>query len=158
MKPSEAQVDYKLLTVGSNVFIANGDIPKKYTCEGENVNPPLDVKGTPEEAKSLALIMDDPDAPGKTFVHWVVWNIPLTRHIDEDELPGEQGVNDFGDVGYGGPCPPTGKHRYYFKLYALDNLIDLERGSTKQQLEQAMAGHIVAFGELMGHYKRMMII
>jgi Raf kinase inhibitor-like YbhB/YbcL family protein len=155
MKQTEIQIDYKLLIITSRAFSPNGDIPKKYTCEGENSNPPLDISGTPDEARSLVLIADDPDAPGKTFVHWVVWNIPIMHHIDEDEMPGEQGLNDFGDVGYGGPCPPTGKHRYYFKVYALDDLLDLEKGATKQQVEQAMAGHIIAFGELMGHYKRM---
>lgn len=154
MKQTEVQVDYKLLIITSRAFSPNGDIPKKYTCEGENSNPPLDISGTPDEARSLVLIVDDPDAPGKTFVHWVVWNIPITHHIDEDTVPGEQGLNDFGDVSYGGPCPPIGKHRYYFKVYALDDLLDLEAGATKQQVEQAMAGHIIGFGEFMGHYKR----
>jgi Raf kinase inhibitor-like YbhB/YbcL family protein len=155
MKQIEVQIDYKLLIITSRAFSPNGDIPKKYTCEGENSNPPLDISGTPDEAKSLVLIVDDPDAPGKTFVHWVVWNIPITHHINEDEVPGDQGLNDFGEVSYGGPCPPSGKHRYYFKVYALDDLLDLEAGSTREQVEQAMAGHIIGFGELMGHYKRM---
>jgi len=154
MKQSEVQTDYKVLNISSSAFQPGGDIPKKYTCEGENISPPLHIGGTPEKAKSLALIVDDPDAPGGTFVHWIAWNIPIMHHIDEEELPGDQGVNDFGEMGYGGPCPPSGTHRYYFKVYALDDLLDLDEGSTKQALESAMDGHILAFGELMGRYRK----
>jgi hypothetical protein len=148
----EVQTDYKVLTLSSRGFQANGYIPKKYTCEGYNTNPPIDIKGIPNEAKSLVLLMEDPDAPGKTFVHWVLWNIPIKHHLQEDELTGDQGVNDFGDTGYGGPCPPSGTHRYYFKIYALDELLDIPHFSNKETVEHAMEDHIIAYGELMGRY------
>lgn len=154
MKPLEITGDYKLLTITSRAFTSRGFIPEKYTCEGENISPPLDINGTPGNAKSLVLMVEDPDAPGKTFVHWLAWNIPITHHIDEEELLGDQGTNDFGNVGYGGPCPPSGVHRYYFKVYALDDLLDLESGANKDQLEEAMANHILAYGELMGRYTK----
>lgn len=102
----------------------------------------------------MALIVHDPDAPGKTWVHWVVWNIPLTHHIQENTIPGEEGSNDFGRIAWGGPCPPGGTHRYYFKVYALDTLLKLSAKSNKQQLEEAMGGHILAYGSLMGLFTK----
>jgi Raf kinase inhibitor-like YbhB/YbcL family protein len=150
----EVQTDYKVLTVSSKAFQPNGFIPKKYTCEGYNTNPPIDISGIPEHAKSLVLFMEDPDAPGKTFIHWVLWNLPVKNHIQEDELTGDQGVNDFGDRGYGGPCPPSGTHRYYIKIYALNELLDIPHFSTKETVEHAMEDHIIAYGELMGRYSR----
>ncbi|MGE5797263.1 MAG: YbhB/YbcL family Raf kinase inhibitor-like protein [Ignavibacteria bacterium] len=141
----------------------NGEfIPAKYTCDGANISPPLSWNGIPEGTKTLALIADDPDAPGHTFVHWVVFNIPAhekelqegvtpTRNIPEEVL---MGTNDFGHIGYGGPCPPPGTHRYFFKIYALNSAIHLEAGATKNQVLKAMEKHILGQGELMGRYKR----
>lgn len=145
---------HRKLDVTSKVFQANGSMPTKYTCEGEDINPPLEIVGIPDSAKSLALIMDDPDAPGRTWLHWTVWNIPVTNQVRENEVPGKQGRNDFGRNNYGGPCPPSGTHRYFFKVYALDTVLALKEGSSRQALEQAMHGHIVAYGELVGLYKK----
>ncbi|MBL7958814.1 YbhB/YbcL family Raf kinase inhibitor-like protein [bacterium] len=150
------------MNIESSVFKDSGWIPKKFTCDGENVSPPLLFSGIPLNAASLALICDDPDAPAGTWVHWVVFNLPpnmkgLPENILSDKaLPGgaKQGVNDFRNIGYGGPCPPSGKHRYYFKLYALDHILDLEAGATKWQVVQAMKGHIIAEAKLMGIYQR----
>lgn len=147
-------IDYLQLRVSSSVFNENDLIPAKYTCDGANVNPPLDIEGIPEQAKCLALIVDDPDAPKGTWVHWVVWNIPITHHLKEKTVHGNEGLNDFGRRAYGGPCPPSGKHRYFFKVYALDELLDLPPAIHKLQLEKAMSGHILAFGELIGLYQR----
>lgn len=145
------------LEVASSAFEAGSRIPKKYTCDGENVSPPLKWSGVPAEAQSLALIADDPDAPIGTWVHWVLYDMPP----DLDSLPegvqgvGTQGVNDFRKTGYGGPCPPRGsEHRYYFKVYALDTTTGLKPGATKRDLENAMRGHILAQGQLMGIYGR----
>lgn len=140
----------------SKSFQDNSPIPPKYTCDGEDINPGLLVKDVPKNAKSLALIMDDPDAPRGTFVHWVVWNInPSINEIKEGIEPdGLQGITGFARMGYGGPCPPSGTHRYFFKLYALDIKLDLVEGSSKEDLEDAMEGHILAEAQLMGTYKR----
>jgi hypothetical protein len=122
-----------------------------------DVNPPLMVENIPPKAKSLALIVDDPDAPRGTWVHWVVWNAdPGTREIKEQSIPtgAIQGMNDFGNRGYGGPCPPSGTHRYFFKLYALDTALTLGPNATKAALEAAMKGHILAEAELIGLYER----
>jgi Raf kinase inhibitor-like YbhB/YbcL family protein len=154
MKHLIKEVDYKLLKISSSAFKENEFIPVKYTCDGENVSPPLDIEHIPEEAKSLAIIVDDPDAPVGTWVHWVMWNVPVTHHFKENEVHGIQGMNDFSNHAYGGPCPPGGTHRYFFKVYALDNTPDLPVSSTKYHLEKAMSGHILAFGELVGLYKR----
>lgn len=131
-------------------------IPRLYTCEGKDIPPPLDIAGIPAGTKSLALIVDDPDAPRGTFDHWIAWNIaPTTLHIDEKTAIPKQGRNGFGDMRYRGPCPPPGKpHRYFFKLYALDALIELPMGSSKAQLESAMDGHILDKTELVGTYQR----
>lgn len=153
-KEATRAVDYRQLKVSSAVFQNDGLIPSKYTCDGININPPLDIKNIPVESKCLVLIMDDPDAPVGTWVHWVVWNIPVTHHIKENEIHGTEGINDFQQHHYGGPCPPSGTHRYFFKLYALNALLDLPATSNKIQLEKAMSEHIIAFGELIGLYKR----
>jgi Raf kinase inhibitor-like YbhB/YbcL family protein len=129
-------------------------MPSRFTCDGLNINPPLDIGRIPEHTKSIALIIDDPDAPHTTFIHWVVWNIPVTTHIEEDSIPGTEGRNDFHRNHYGGPCPPSGTHRYFFKVYALDSLLDLKAGSAKKELLEAMEGHILGYGELIGLYKR----
>jgi Raf kinase inhibitor-like YbhB/YbcL family protein len=147
-------IDYKQIKVSSNAFAHESMIPIKYTCDGENINPSLDLKDIPEEAKCLVLIVDDPDAPINTWVHWLVWNIPVTHHIKENEIHGVQGLNDFQQHRYGGPCPPSGTHRYFFKVYALDALLDLPDTAKKLHLEKAMSEHIIAFGELIGLYKR----
>lgn len=154
MLTQETPIDYKVLEVSSRAFRQYGAIPYKYTCDGEDINPPLDIKNIPVEAKSLTLIVEDPDAPRGTWLHWLVWNIPVTHRIKEDDVPGDQGVNDFGKVSYGGPCPPSGAHRYYFKVYALNSLLDLPRGLTRTQVEEAMSDHIIAYGETVGIYKK----
>ena len=146
--------DFKVLTISSPAFGSNEMIPEKYTCEGVNISQPLDITGIPEQAQCLALIMDDPDAPMGTWVHWVVWNIPVTHHLKENIVHGSQGLNDFKKYSYGGPCPPSGTHRYYFKIYALDELLILPATTNKKQLERAMSEHILAFGELIGLYQR----
>ena len=153
------------MVVSSSAFSDGGTIPSKYTADGTNVSPPLSIGSVPQGAKSLALIVDDPDAPGGTWVHWVIWNIPPDNTSIPEGVPttgsvaslGEarQGVNDFGNIGYGGPDPPSGPaHRYYFKVYALDIVLDLGAGASKAQLEAAMQGHIVAQGTLIGKYGR----
>ncbi len=150
------------LTVKSSVFSQGGMIPSKYTCDGANISPPLTWSEGPEGTKSYALICDDPDAPGGTFVHWVMYDIPSNVTSLSEDLPRKetldngsvQGRNDFRRHGYGGPCPPGGTHRYYFKVYALKILISKGPGLTKRELLRAMEGHILAQGELMGKYSR----
>jgi len=131
-------------------------MPTKYTCDGENINPPLELSGISKETKSLVLIMDDPDAPSKTWVHWVVYNIdPSTTKIEEDSAPGGiQGMTDFGKLGYGGPCPPSGTHRYFFKLYALDTILDAPSSLTKQQVLEKVRDHVIEEAEIVGLYSR----
>ena len=154
------------LIITSPPFKHDGAIPARHTCDGPNVSPQLDWTGVPSGTKSLALIVDDPDAPDPaapkmTWVHWVLYNIPagtggLTEGIAENELPEGtlQGVNDWHRTGYGGPCPPVGKHRYFFKLYALDTVLpDLKRPA-KAALEKAMRGHVIGQAELIGLYRR----
>jgi Raf kinase inhibitor-like YbhB/YbcL family protein len=147
----------------STAFTEGGTIPRKHTCDGSDVSPPLAWDNVPGGTKSFALICDDPDAPMGTWVHWVLFNLPAdTRSLPEavppdKELPNgaRQGTNDFRKIGYGGPCPPPGKpHRYFFKLYALDTVLDLPAGSTKPQVVKAMEGHVLAEGQLMGKYGR----
>jgi Raf kinase inhibitor-like YbhB/YbcL family protein len=154
MHVTEIPVEYKPLLITSSAFKTMKSIPSRYTCEGKDINPPLDIEGIPEKAHSLVLIVDDPDAPGKTWVHWLVWNIPITHHIKEESVPGEQGWNDFKRMTWGGPCPPSGVHRYFFKVYALDSLLKLPSKTTKHDLEQTMGDHILAYGELVGLYQK----
>ena len=142
------------LMIKSSAFANNGSIPTKYTCDGEDVNPPLNIEGIPQETQSLALTVDDPDAPMGTWDHWVVWNISPSNEIKENTTPGVQGVNDFRKHSYGGPCPPSGTHRYFFKVYALDTKLNLSPNSRKKELEKAMQGHILAKGETIGRYSR----
>ena len=144
----------KELRISSPAFDNDGFIPSRYTCDGKNVNPPLEIDNIPEETKSLALIIDDPDAPVGTWDHWIVWNIRPVQKIEEDHVPGTEGLNDFNKHSYGGPCPPGGTHRYYFRLYALDVELDLEAGIVEAQLLEAMEGHILGEGQLMGRYTR----
>ena len=145
---------YSTLRISSTAFKDGEFIPSKYTCDGLNVNPPLYIHAVPEKVKSMVLIVDDPDCPGGTWIHWLVWNIPPGSSIAENEIPGEEGMNDFKKSHFGGPCPPSGVHRYYFKIYALDCLLGPATGSGISQVERAMEGHILAFGQLMGRYKR----
>src|SRR6266852_2478810 len=157
----EAQIMSLQLT--TSAFPVQGTIPKKFTCDGPDVSPPLAWSGAPPGTTSLALIVDDPDAPAGTWVHWVLYDLPANiSKLPEDLVKGQhlpngakQGLNDFKHLGYGGPCPPPGNpHRYFFKLYALDAFLDLKPGATKQAVEQAMAKHVLAQGQLMGTYKR----
>jgi hypothetical protein len=150
------------ITITSSAFTEGALIPKKYTCDAEDISPDLRWSGVPSGAKSVALICDDPDAPVGTWVHWVLFNLPADTTALPAGIPAEavlkngarHGKNDFRKLGYGGPCPPGGTHRYFFKIYALDAVLTLESGSTKAQLLDAMKGHILAEGQLMGKYKR----
>jgi Raf kinase inhibitor-like YbhB/YbcL family protein len=145
----------KELSLKSPAFEPNKLIPKKYTCDGENINPPLTIEGIPKETKTLALVVDDPDAPSGTFDHWIVWNIPTsTSKIGENSVPGVEGMNSAKERSYFGPCPPSGTHRYFFKVYALDAELSLGANSKKKDVEKAMQGHILAKGELIGLYNR----
>jgi Raf kinase inhibitor-like YbhB/YbcL family protein len=161
-----AKEDHKMknLDIKSNAFAQGDTIPVKYTCDGINISAPLSWSDPPEGAESLALICDDPDAPRGTWVHWVLFNMPpgitgLSEGIavskDKTTEGAIEGINDFGNNSYGGPCPPPGAaHRYYFKIYALDKKLDLTSKATKADIEAAMTGHILAKGQLMGKYKR----
>ena len=160
---TESEVGRKMeINVTSSAFQEGGMIPATYTCDGRDISPPLAWEDVPEGCKSLALISDDPDAPVGTWVHWVMYNIPpetrgLPENVPMDKVLSDgskQGMTDFRRVGYGGPCPPSGTHRYFFKIYALDVQPDLDAGATKKQLLTAMEGHILAEGQLMGKYKR----
>lgn len=142
------------LLVTSPVLKNNKQIPRRYTCDGEDVNPPLHIEGVPKETKSLVLIVDDLDASMGTWEHWNVWNIPPTGQIKENSVPGVEGINDFGKHSYGGPCPPSGTHRYFFKVYALDTELSLPIHSSKKDIEKAISGFVLARGELVGLYSR----
>ncbi len=155
--PGAPEANAGALRISSPLFADRGTIPPRYTCDGEDNNPPLSIENVPPEAKSLALIVSDPDAPGRVWVHWVVWGIdPRARDIREGSLPegAVEGTNDFGKRRYGGPCPPSGRHRYVFRLYALDAAVDPGAGATKARLEAAMKGHVIGKAELVGLYKR----
>lgn len=152
------------MSLASSAFAEGASIPEQYTCQGKNISPPLKWSGVPSQVKSLALIVDDPDAPAGTWVHWLLFDLaPSTSELPEDFAAkgnmtaemGKQGMNDFKRSGYGGPCPPVGKpHRYFFKLYALDTALQLKPGATKKDVERAMEKHIIGQGQLMGTYKR----
>ena len=142
------------LRVSSPIFQNNQFIPPKYTCDGDDVNPSLRIEGIPREAQALVLIVDDPDAPMGTWDHWVVWNIPPVERVEENSVPGIQGPNDFNRHSYGGPCPPSGTHRYFFKVYALDMKLNLDPNSRRKDVEKAMKGHILAEGKIVGLYRR----
>ena len=154
------------LSLASTAFADGQPIPQKHTCQGSDVSPPLNWSpqgGTPADIKSFALVADDPDAPMGTWVHWVIYDLPpgtmaLPENVAKTQYAlgnAKQGINDFRRLGYGGPCPPPGKpHRYFFKLYALDKMLDLKPGATRQDVEAAMKGHVLAEGQLMGTYQR----
>jgi len=144
------------IKITSSAFQEGGNVPSKFTCEGSDTSPPLQITGIPSQAKSLVLIADDPDAPSGLFTHWLIWNIPpQTTSISEGNAPrGVHGTNDFGKSGYKGPCPPSGTHKYSFKVFALDRELDLRGGAKRSQLDAAMKGHVIAQGELVGRYGR----
>ncbi len=145
------------MKIFSSAFKNNEAIPKKYACDGDNVNPPFEISDAPKGAKSLVLIVDDPDAPAGLWTHWTVWNIdPGTKAIRENSVPEKaaEGVTSFGKSGYGGPCPPSGTHRYFFKLYALDAALDLGGKNDVANLKKAMDGHIMDRAEIIGFYAR----
>lgn len=146
----------KNMKLTSPAFNNNQYIPSKYTCNGEDLNPPLGIKDVPEGTKSLVLIVEDPDAPMGTWTHWLIWNIdPLTSLIEENTVPqgAIEGLNDFEKRSYGGPCPPSGTHHYHFKLYALDKMLDLDSSSKKEDIINAMQGSILDWSELIGIYQ-----
>jgi Raf kinase inhibitor-like YbhB/YbcL family protein len=146
----------------SSAFFIGNSIPFKYTCDGDNISPPLQWEDPPNETQSFALILEDPDAPHPDFTHWVLFNIPANCRELPEAIEGEEtlpegsveGKNDFGQFGFAGPCPPEGTHRYFFKLFALDQLLDLEAGASKQEALQAMENHVLDKAELMGRYTR----
>lgn len=145
------------MEIKSPVFINNEEIPFKYSCDGQNISPPLSFKDIPQNAKSLALTVEDPDAPRGLFVHWIVWNInPKTEGFKEGSVPDEafQGVSGAGKAGYIGPCPPSGTHRYFFKLYALNRVLDLEKDSNMEAFQKAINDCVIGKAELMGLYSR----
>ncbi len=145
------------MELSSSVFKAGSVIPALYTCDGRNISPPLTFEFVPQRARSLVLIVDDPDAPGGMWVHWTVWDIqPTVKEIAANSVPlgAREGVTSFGATGYGGPCPPNGRHRYFFKLYALDVVLSLKKGASFAELEVAMSGHMIARAELVGVYER----
>ena len=150
------------MVLTSSAFKHEENIPREFTCDGADISPSLQWTRVPEKTKSLAIICDDPDAPGGTWVHWVYYDIPfglsgLPENIKAIQIPetgGKQGLNDFGNIGYGGPCPPSNIHRYFFKLYTLDTVLNLKPGLSKSQLLKAMQGHILINATLIGKYSR----
>ena len=154
---SQQPVTSNRMFLKSSAFSHNGNIPSKYTCDGEDLSPPLSIKNPPKDTKSFVLIVHDPDAPAKDWLHWTLWNIaPEIREISENTVPqgALQGMTDFGRSGWGGPCPPSGTHRYFFELYALDTMLDIARDSNRKTMEDALASHVIEKAELMAHYKR----
>jgi Raf kinase inhibitor-like YbhB/YbcL family protein len=159
---SQPKINTKAIKLESTAFKANGSIPIKYTCDGENISPSLIWEQPPSGTQTLTLIVDDPDAPGGRFAHWVLYNIPATVHQLPEKIANArtlpngsvQGKNDFGKLVYGGPCPPNGTHRYFFKLYALDKKLEIEPSANQAQILSAIDGHVLAQGELVGFYRR----
>ena len=160
--PSQANTVPAELKLTSVAFTEGQPIPRVYTCDGVNISPPLEWSGVPKTAKTLAIVCDDPDAPGGMWVHWVIYNLPADNIGLVENLPatenlkagGFQGKNDFGKTEYGGPCPPSGTHHYFFRVYALDSELPLKGGATKADLMKVMEGHIVLQGQLIGTYRR----
>jgi Raf kinase inhibitor-like YbhB/YbcL family protein len=162
MARTTAATDVAQIQVSSPAFEEGGMIPQQYTCEGEDISPPLSWGSVPEGTKSIVLIVEDPDAPWGTFVHWVVYDLPpdvqeLPENLPKDKtfpIGGKQGINSSSELGYKGPCPPSGTHRFFFRVYALEASTDLPPGETKSRLLRAMEGHVLAQGQLMGKYRR----
>lgn len=148
------EVDIQLLKITSASFQNNGLIPKKYTCDGLNQSPSFNIDNIPKDTKTLAIIVEDPDAPINTWIHWLVWNLPVSHTIKENTHLGCNGVNDFSRRFYCGPCPFSGLHHYIFKFYAINTILDISINSKKIDLERAMSDHILAFGQITGLYKR----
>lgn len=145
------------MTISSSAFDNYANIPDVYTCEGEDINPPLTIRDIPPTARSLVLIVDDPDAPGGLFTHWLLWNIPPdTDHIDEDSTPpgAVEGENSSGEIGYMGPCPPSGVHHYRFMLWALSDNLSLDEDSTREEVEAALEQYVLARAEWVGQYQK----
>jgi Raf kinase inhibitor-like YbhB/YbcL family protein len=141
------------LKITSTAFASGQEIPVKYTCDGSDINPPIKIDGLPTQTQTLAIIMDDPDAPKGIFIHWLCWDLPTLTNIDENSRPGIHGINSFGEKGYKGPCPPRGqKHRYFIRIFALDNKLELHENATREELEKAIQNHIITKGELQGIY------
>lgn len=149
-----APTGVKEITIKSPAFSYKKMIPKKYTADGANINPSLILRNIPDETQSMVLLMEDPDAPIDTWVHWLVWNIHPSTKINEDSIPGIEGLNAFRQHHYGGPCPPSGTHHYFFKVYALDTFLDLSPNSSKREVMRAIKDHVVGYGELVGSYNR----
>lgn len=145
------------MLISSSAFSDSGEIPAKFTCDGENINPPLTIHEVPPDAKSLVLVVDDPDAPSGTFVHWLIWNLPPEteilgeRYVSKDAV---EGRTSFGKSGWGGPCPPSGSHRYFFHIFALDKVLDLTTSADFASLEKEINGHVLVKADLVGRYKR----
>jgi len=151
--PSPVPPEFQL-RLSSPEFANGAPIPQRFTCDGNDINSALRIENVPAGTKTLALMLEDPDAPGGTWVHWLVYDIPVTIWIDEDSVPGTQGRNDYGVTDYRGPCPPSGTHRYVFTLYALDTELQLDEGVEQAALARAMQAHILATAELSGYYTR----
>jgi len=149
-----ATTEIQQLELSSPAFEDDGTIPAKYTCDGDGINPPIEIHNIPDDAETLALIVEDPDAPGGVFDHWLMWNIQPEDLIEENTIPGISGNNSAGKTGYHPPCPPKGSHRYYFHVYALDIELDLPVHVSKKDLKKAMESHILAEGTIMGRYER----
>ncbi|HLY68710.1 MAG TPA: YbhB/YbcL family Raf kinase inhibitor-like protein [Puia sp.] len=152
--PISSAVVAGILQISSPAFKNNDFIPQKYSCQGENISPALKIKKIPEGTKTLAVILFDPDASPAGFVHWVLWNLPPSTKIQEKISGGSKGNNGNGEVGYTGPCPPSGIHHYQFRVYALDTKLTMTETSGKKELEAAMNGHILAQGTITGLYKK----
>jgi len=148
----ETEIIHTVLHISSPSFTNDGYIPREFTCDGKGVSPELLIKDIPRETRTLAVIVEDQDVPGKIFDHWVVWNIPPSRRITENAVPGLEGKNSKGEIGYTAPCPQEDRHRYLFKVYAVDTLLDLREGASKMELIEALRDHVVAYGELVGLY------
>ena len=146
--------ELKTLSISSDAFKDQGFIPAKYTCDGANINPPLQIKNIPLETKSMVVIVEDPDAPIRPWVHWMVWNVAPSSSIKEKKSPGTEGINDFRKSKYMGPCPPSGIHHYHFKVYALNDLLNLHSNIDKGALLKEMSPKVIGYGELVGLYKR----
>jgi Raf kinase inhibitor-like YbhB/YbcL family protein len=145
------------MEIKSRAFNNNGNIPKRYTCDGENINPPLEILNIPDDTKTLAIVVDDPDAPYKTWVHWLLWDIPVEEHSIEEGQPPQSavyGTNDFDKLEYGGPCPPSGTHRYFFKVYALDSHLEVPEGASKDELMNVIEQHKIESAQLIGLYSK----
>jgi len=152
--PINSAIIAALLQLSSPAFKNNHFIPQKYSCQGQNISPALEIRKIPDGTKTLAVILFDPDASSGGFVHWVLWNLPPSAKIEEQTPAGSKGNNGSGEVGYTGPCPPSGTHHYQFTVYALDTKLDLPETSGKKELEAAMQGHILAQGTITGLYKK----